>query len=175
MPEIFQIANARWAVETWKADHDLAMQCYDLEEWIARGLTVFGICEGANEEVRHRIYMGRLPADCDILGMCRIFYEVWVATAASEELIVSRFEKEYPNLARVKEFRTATQKAIRLLENWPPAVINRSPALQYQELTQEEADELTAIRKGSIGDPGILHRIPKAIPLANADIIKNLK
>lgn len=80
--------------EAWKPDHDLAMQCYGCEEFVALGLSLLGFLKASYARWQDQVFRGTVPFDANVDDAHRRVFELWVRTAQLIIVDVERLEGE---------------------------------------------------------------------------------
>lgn len=157
--------------EGWKADHDEAMQCYDLEEWLHEGLCVFEIVTGDDQASRTGVYFGCLTPE-QAEQHARELYGRWLEIARSALPGIDHCEAKFGSVKRADEFRATIEKAESVLRGRAPQKPAMAPGAQYQELDADETAQLENLLKAPRGAPGTLTREPKLVPKADPSLLR---
>ena len=158
------------AFEAWKIDHDAAMECYDLEEWLVEGLFAFGTVVRTDIAIRRSQYHGLL--DSDFLSGCRKLYELWLRTAESNLPALAKYESLFGVVKHADEFRERITRAQRVIENWTETVQAQAPAMHPWLVSEDDAVKLHALVQALPGSPGTLTREPEPMAAGDASLIR---
>lgn len=96
----------RAEVEGWKKDHDEAIDCYDLEDFLGTGVRVAEGLAIMDEQYRARVFAGKAEFDPKYN---ELFMETYrFLTDAYQEFLgtIERFEKQFGKVKNAEEFRS---------------------------------------------------------------------
>lgn len=160
------------AFEAWKVDHDAAMECYDLEEWLVEGLFTFEVVVRADSAVRRAIYRGLLEPNSKFTDCCRELYELWLHTAKSNVPALEKYEAMFGVVKHADEFRERITRAEQVVKNWTGVAQGQAPSMCLWEVSEEEAAKLHALVKAMPGSPGTLTRKPQPMVEGDTSLIR---
>jgi hypothetical protein len=96
--------------EQWKGDHEDAMKCRDLEEFISIGLGLFNSMKERAYAVQDAIARGSLGYDPDISQAFIDGYKQWMRPCATVERAIRAFESRGYQVDKADEFRGAVEE-----------------------------------------------------------------
>src|SRR5687767_13410058 len=64
---------------TWKVNHRPAMECCDLDDWLALGLSLLDAIRTIDLQYQDRVRLGRNPFKKETIEAIRALYEIWAA------------------------------------------------------------------------------------------------
>lgn len=100
--------------ESWKADHEEAMQCRDLEKALGGGIGLFHCIRLADQVWSEQVQDGKIEFDAKIAKMLRNYYEFWLAPVDRILSAVQKFEANY-EVEGAEEFRRCIRHARRVI------------------------------------------------------------
>ena len=160
------------AFEAWKIDHDAAMECYDLEEWLVEATFAFEVVVRADAAVRRSVYCNHLASDSELLGLCRRLYELWLRTATSNLSALEKYESMFGVVKHADEFRERIARSNQTIENWSEAPQAQAPAIHIWQVSHDDAAKLHALVKALPGSPGTSTREPEPMAAGDASLIR---
>lgn len=80
------------AAQAWRPDHDDAMQCRDLEEWLTILVAAYDLAVQRDEDWRLGVFRKQEPYDAKVHGEINAMFEAWWAAAKKMEQNVSLLE-----------------------------------------------------------------------------------
>jgi hypothetical protein len=111
----FVIGEFEEQKEAWKADHDEAMACYDLEETIRRGIALFGMIRLADESWSKKVQSGSAKFDADRLRTIKNQYEWWLAPCSGILETLAKAEASFSQVENAAYFRGCVTLARKLV------------------------------------------------------------
>lgn len=93
--------------EQWKCDHQTAMKCRELEEYIGLGLSLFNLMKERAHAIQDRIARGQMDYDPEIAELFIAGYQEWLKPCASVESAIRWFEAKNYQVEKAAEFRAA--------------------------------------------------------------------
>jgi len=115
-PEFFQEAResidlyetrTETYAERWKKEHDEAMECINLEELIAFGITIFDLINRLDEIWRRKVHENRIPYNPDVDAAIETLYAKWMGPFDRVMAQVNKFRQAGYNVAGEQEFISA--------------------------------------------------------------------
>src|SRR5713226_4918551 len=158
--------------ESWKSDHVEAMRCHDLEATLAQGVMVFQLVEWLNRSWREHVYRGIEPFAVDDEQAIKGTYTRWLRLTDEVTAELAELKSQFGELAHADTIRRCRERAQKVLANWTPPALARSPGLRVWDVTEEEASELRDLLNAPAGAPGRLAVEPKSIPVADASALR---
>jgi hypothetical protein len=156
---------------SWQRDHHEAMACYELEEALTEGVSVFQIIQECVSLIKQGLFQGEdLPAD--IWDLSRELYRRWLAVAESHYGQVGEFERAFGRVRNAQELKGYILSARDTLDNWEPVSRPIAVGSRVITLSEAEAAELHALRNAPPGSPGKLGWTPQAVPTADASFFE---
>ena len=95
------------AIEAWKPDHVMAMQCFEMEKLLAIGMQVFRGIREQDEAWSRKVYEGTSQFDSDRARYFRGRYVEWYKPCEEVLSFIDYYEKEYRVIDGSNEFRRA--------------------------------------------------------------------
>lgn len=161
------------ALEGWEIDHSAAMECYDLEDWLAVGVSVYDVVlVPLDQFVRREIYRSSISPLPDVQALCRDLYAHWLRIADSAVPLLAKCQADFGSVKHADEFRSRIESARHALANWTAPVRALAPAMQGWEVTAEEAEQLDALVKAKPGEAGTLTREPRPMAAGDPSLIR---
>ena len=160
--------------EAWKADHDWAMACRDLEEWLSETVRVFEMIKYEDLVARIQVMGGLQPAS-EAAGVEQFFhaaYERWLTIARSGASELQACRRRFAQVDHADEYETCVRFAEAVVAGRPPATFALAAGSRFDELTEEEAEELRGILNAPPGSPGKLNWEPKKVPDGDASLLR---
>lgn len=160
--------------EAWQADHEWAMVCRDLEEWLNEGVRVFEMIRYEDRVARVGIMGGLFPAEdaAEIERWFRLGYERWLRIARSGTDAVRQCRQRFAHVDHADEYEECVRFAEGVVSGRPPAARAKAAGARFDELTEEEADELRGILESAPGLPGKLAWEPKKVPDGDPSLLR---
>jgi hypothetical protein len=93
-------------VEGWKKDHDRALECYDLEDFLGTGVRVADGLVIMDEQYRARVFSGKEEFDPKYHEMFMDTYRFLAETFRETIGTIERFEKQFGQVKNADEFRS---------------------------------------------------------------------
>lgn len=107
--EHLDVYQRQAAEEQWRSDHQTAMQCCELEEFIELGLSLFNLIRGRAYAVQDAIARGDLEYSPEISHAFVEAYGEWLKPCATVERAIKLFESKNYIVAKAEEFRAAVR------------------------------------------------------------------
>lgn len=156
----------------WKAEHDAAMACYDLEEWMAEGLSVLRFLDAVNDGIRRAAYRGLITPTDEDDDQLRLLFQSWQAHAESGLTNLTDHEGTFGDVTRGAEFRDAIGRVRALTASWPPVIRSEMLAAHNAPMTDDEAADLRGVLMAEPGTPGTLLRPVRDLPTGGAALLR---
>ena len=160
--------------EPWHADHELAMACRDLEEWLNEGVRVFEMIRYEDRVYRVGVFGGLIPAT-EAPGLESLFhqrYERWLAVARSGAEAVRMAGERFGQVDHANEYKRGLEFAEVVVRGRKPAALALAAGSRFDELTEAEAEELRAIMAALPSSPGKLTRPTKKVPDGDPSLLR---
>lgn len=160
--------------EPWQEDHELAMACRDLEEWLNEGVRVFEMIRYEDRVARIGITGGLFPSEdaAEIERWFRDKYTRWLGIARSGADAVRACRQRFAHVDHADEYEKCVRFAEGVASGRPPATLARAAGARFDELTEEEADELRDLLKAPPGSPGKLAWEPKKVADGDVSLLR---
>ena len=157
--------------EPWKAAYSEAERCHFFELALGSALHLYSSLREMNRSWREAVYRAAEPPNADRDGFLREYYRRWLNLADTLLKPLSDFERLGYQLEPAIEFRSCREAAESALAAWAPPLPARSPAMHVWNVTEEEADELRALRDAPSGAAGKRKIEPMELPEGDASIL----
>jgi hypothetical protein len=99
--------------EQWKSEHQTAMRCRDLEEYIGLGLSLFNLMTERARTVQDYIARGLMKYEPEVSQDFVEGYKEWLKPCAAVESAIRWFESRNYRVEKADEFRAAVRKLSR--------------------------------------------------------------
>jgi hypothetical protein len=99
--------------EAWKADHDAAMLCFDLEDTVLRGVTLFYMVRRADESWTKKVQAGSVAFDIAKAREIHEKYKWWLAPCDNVLDALTRAERSIRTIDNAEVFRQCVRYARR--------------------------------------------------------------
>lgn len=96
----------RTEAEAWKKDHDKAIECYNLEDFLATGVRIADGLASLDEKHRSRVFAGEVEFDQEMHDMLTAAYGGLRDAFESLLETVVRFENRFGCVKNADEFRS---------------------------------------------------------------------
>ena len=140
--------------ESWKKDHEEAMECRDWEDAIAVGLNIFQTLREREDDWREQVFRGTVAFVPDDDLDYRNRYSNWLAT--TKEVVADALpdlEREFTLVNGASELRERAQEAERILSEWQPPHLSAAVGLREMILPAEGAAQLDRILEEAKNQP----------------------
>ena len=138
--------------EAWEPNHLAAMECRDLEEWLAESVMVFELVDLLVQQRRKRVFQGLEEVNSGLDDMEKQLYERWLSIVDREMGRVGSREKAFAAVEGADRLRACRERARALLAVWAPSVPSMAVAHRALDLSEGDAAELqTLLRDPSKG------------------------
>jgi hypothetical protein len=104
-------------VDSWKHDHDLAMQCFDREEYVATGISVFDNLHRRYLRHMEEVNNGDLDYDPSEIQEFATLFSDWLEVGESLMRNVAECGRLFGPVHDTDRFRDCQEKAKKLLED----------------------------------------------------------
>ena len=74
--------------ESWKKDHEEAMQCRDLEDFLAVGVSVYQLIKNREQSWHNLVFEGQIEYDAEEEQELAALHEGWMETAKQASMIL---------------------------------------------------------------------------------------
>jgi hypothetical protein len=101
--------------EAWRADHDDAMACYDVEDMILRGVALFFGIRRADESWTKKVQAGTVKFDPQRATAIHRQYEWWLAPCDDVLVALEKAERSFREVSNAEVFRQCVNLARRLV------------------------------------------------------------
>jgi hypothetical protein len=128
--------------ESWKQDHEAAMECWMLEDLVLTGLAVFNLLQRSEQAWRDRVFRGALEFDQETNEKCRQSWDGWLKVTRSILAKAAEMETIFGAIGGVSDLRRATAEISNALASWQPPRLAAAVGLREMTLSQNEADDL---------------------------------
>jgi len=133
--------------EHWKEDHQDAMECLDLEQWISDGLLAFNTVKAIYKEIGKMVYAEPPPVDiinCLTEAFQSMFTQ-WIITAESGDARIASCQKKGYEISRLNDFKQAKATIVAAQKNGITLAVAENPSVM---IWRPSADELESLRDG---------------------------
>jgi hypothetical protein len=157
--------------ESWKTDHDAAMQCRYFEDMLAEAIMVFQFIDEMIRRRRRAVFHALQEANPQLDEEEKQLYTAWLTLVEQDRPQLEELEKTFATVEGADRFRACVESARTFLEKWAPAVPSTAVAHRAMDLTEEDAEELRAI----LSDPskgGRLKWEPRPIPNGDPSMLR---
>ncbi len=131
--------------ESWKAEHEQAMQFWVFQEKLRIGIVIFQAIYNLYEIWRQQVSQGLVKFSEEDEKEIRGRFEWWLRPCGEVEQALRFFEKEYGSVEGSAEFLDCCKKAKNILETWIPPMLSKANGLHAAEFSQAEATKLNKI------------------------------
>ncbi len=103
--------------ESWKSEHDLAMRCFEAEDFIVLGDLAFRRVTRADADWQERVSSGAIPyneSDDAKIGMC---YQLWIEITDRNLIAIEAQSLDGYEIKGLGELRALLAEAIAMLES----------------------------------------------------------
>lgn len=149
--------------ESWKTDHDQAMQCRDFEDMLAEAVMVFQLVDEMVHRRRRAVFHAFWEPNPQLDEEEKQLYTTWLKLMEQDLPKLAELEKTF-TVEGADRFRACVESARTFLAKWAPAVPSMAVGLRVHDLTEEDAEELRALLNAPPGAPGRLKWEPRSIP-----------
>jgi hypothetical protein len=129
--------------ESWKKDHDEAMDCRDWEDAVAVGINIFRMLREREQTWRDQVFRGALAFSEGDNRDHQERFANWIATTKeffTENLPI--LEKQFGAIQGVSELRRCEESAESTLRQWQPPRLSTAVGLREMTLSYESAAEM---------------------------------
>lgn len=158
--------------ESWKPDHDVAMECRGFEDRLGEAARVFDLMHELILRRRECVYRGVVEPNPKLDQEEKQLYMDWLALVEKELPRLESFESQFGEVENAEAFRASIEKARSFLARWTPAFTAKAPGSRAIEFSEEDAGEIHALLKSPAGSPGRPTRPPQSLPEGNPSILK---
>jgi len=78
----------------WQLDHCRAMECHDLDDWLAFGLSLLSGIRTIDRQYHDRVQQGRSELDRTVVEAIQGLYEIWFSPCNHLIQAIEQFERE---------------------------------------------------------------------------------
>lgn len=103
--------------EAWKVQHDHAMECFDCEEHLSRGLQLFHWIENLDAQLREADALGVLDYTSEVYEAVTDLYRVWLIPCDDAFAWISKIDGVGYAPDNLAEFREACQTVSATIED----------------------------------------------------------
>jgi hypothetical protein len=96
--------------EQWKSEHQTAMKCRNLEEYIGIGLSLFNLMKQRAYDVQDCLARGSMRYDEEMSRPFVEGYREWLKPSAAVESAIRWFESRNYQVDKAEEFRSAVRE-----------------------------------------------------------------
>ena len=157
--------------ESWQRDHHEAMACYEVEEALTEGVSVFRIIQECVSLLKQSLFQGD-DLSAGIWDQSRELYQRWLAVAESHHDQVGKFERSFGRVRNAQELKECILSARDALANWKPVPVPKALGSREIPISEVEAADLDALRIAPPGSPGKMTRTPVPIPTVGASFFE---
>jgi hypothetical protein len=151
--------------EPWKPDHDTAMACRDLEDWLDFGNSIF--------EALSRVRRRHGASDPEIRKEIEGLYRDWLKPCQEAVNGIEMFEQRGYQVQGSEAFRRNCEEAKAFLHKERRATdLETRIGLRDITLCPEAAEQLTQILEDTDHSAPRLAYPPRSVPLADASILR---
>jgi hypothetical protein len=160
--------------EAWMQDHQAAMECRDVEDTIAVGISVFQLLVQRQDSWRERVFRGTEEFSEEQNQFVLSLFRLWLRITDEVLTALPPLEEQFGSVERVGELRECASQARKLLDEWEPPQLSRAVGLREMTLTPDAASQLREMlaRAGSVDTPP--PRPVRRLPTAGEDFLKEL-
>lgn len=97
----------RYSEASCKVQHDRAMQCRDLDNWLAFGLSILSGIRRIDAQYRESLRAGKAALDRQLFQSIQSLYELWLRPGEHLLNSIESFEREGFTFDNAAEFRSA--------------------------------------------------------------------
>jgi hypothetical protein len=150
--------------ESWKADHEQAMQCRDFEDFLTEAVSLFQLIDSLVRRRREAVFRGREEANSQLDEEEKALYYHWLATVEADLARLDSLEKTYGHVEGAERLRDSREKARTFLANWAPAVLARAVGSRAGDFSEEDADQVQVLLNAPARAPGRPTRPLRRVP-----------
>jgi hypothetical protein len=158
--------------ESWKADHEAAMRCRDVEDVLAVGIMTFQLLERREQSWRDRVFRGTEDYRAEDDAATREGFDRWLATTEALLNRVAVLEQQFGSVEGAAELSRCAERARLLLAKWRAPALSAAVGLRESQLDPESAKTLQALldRAGDAQTPP--PRPLRRLPTAEASLLR---
>ena len=128
--------------ESWKQDHDGAMECWMLEDLALSGVSVFNLLQRSEKAWRDRVFRGALEFDEETDEKCTRLWNGWLNVTRNVLAKAAEMETIFGPIGGMTDLRQAAAEIASALAQWQPPRLAVAVGLREMSLSQSEADAL---------------------------------
>lgn len=138
----------------WKEEHEAAMKCFDMEDWIESGCKVFDDLVAWHRETKRSIYRAEVDP-VDAYRECFACYTRWLAIATDyvPTTDLAECEAQFKTVRGSDEFRKRIGIAQRTIGSWIDPSQVAALSARWWNLTEDEAADVDKIVEDSKHSP----------------------
>jgi hypothetical protein len=140
--------------ESWKREHDEAMECQDWEDALAVGLAIYHMLWSRQDAWRDQVFRGVVPYSEEDDRDHQARLTQWLATT-KEALsnVLPELEKRFGKVEGAAELRRCAETIEAVLSAWVPPRLSTAVGLREQTLSPEAAAEFDRILQEARSNP----------------------
>ena len=158
--------------ESWKADHDHAMQCREFEESLSEAARVFQLMHELILLRRTAVYRGLIEPLPELDREEKQLYTDWLGLVDADMARMETLEKTYGPLEGAVQFRACCDTARTFLAKWTPAVAAKAVGSRVIDFSEEDADQLRAAMQSPDGSAARPTLPARSLPTGDSSSLK---
>ena len=155
--------------ESWRAEHEAAMDCRDFEEGLAEAVKVFSLVDALIRLRRESVFRGVEEANAELDHDEKKLYEDWLTLTEERLTQLVELETAFGAAEGADVFRACRERAKAFLANWAPAVPATAIGSRVTELSEEDAEAIHALLNSPAGAVGRPKLEPRSVPTEEPD------
>jgi hypothetical protein len=158
--------------ESWRADHEAAMDCRDFEEGLAEAVKVFGLVDALIRVRREAVFRGLEETNAELDQAEKKLFQDWMAMTEESLTQLAEFETTFGAAEGADAFRACRERAKAFLANWAPAVPSTAMGSRSVDLSEEDADDIHALLNSPPGATGRPKLEPRSVPRGDETVLR---
>jgi hypothetical protein len=155
--------------ESWSADHAAALECRELEAWLAEAAMVFDLIDLLTHLRREGVFRGLEEASPERDVVEKDLHGRWLSLVGQQLPRLATLEKTFGVVEGAERLRTCHERAASFLATWSPAAVACAVGSRVIEFSEEDADQIRTLLHSPPGSPG---RPPYKLPEGDPSLLR---
>jgi hypothetical protein len=158
--------------ESWKSDHDSAMECRDIEGLLGESVRMFDLIFNILLGRRMFVYRGTMEPSAEMDQEEKRLMGEFLDLMKSDLQQVDSLERTYGEVANAQAFRERVAQAEAFLAEWTPALPATAPGSRVIDFSEEDVAQMETLLKSPSGSRGRPTRAIRSLHEADPTLLK---
>jgi len=158
--------------ESWKADHEAAMECRTFEELLGEAVRIFDLVYVNILTRREVVYRGLMEPHPLLDEEEKRLFQDWLALVLADVPQLDSLEASFGSVENGNDLRDRIARAQGFLARWKPAQPAKAMGSRIVDFSHEDVEQIEALLASPPGSPGKPARAFRSVASADSSFLK---